>query len=228
MPIAVATHEVAATGLLFVWVIFVAEVLTRKLYGWMVRRGVQHNVAVYYNRKVIHILTGGFVASLVPYIFETPIFPFAMAFLLAVFLYIPHKMGKLMHWFQVEENAYEVSFCIMWGIIITLGWLVSGGNFWLGVLPVLFMSVGDAITGIVRNIIYKRRTKSWVGNFAMAVFSIPVGAAVLGLAGAVAGAAASLIEHFESNPIDDNITVPLLSFLILVAARVYAPWLLSI
>lgn len=132
-----------------------------------------------------------------------------------------------MYWFQVRENAYEVSFCVMWGVIITLGWLVSGGNFWFGVLPVLFMSVGDALTGIVRNTIYKRRTKAWVGNLAMAAFSIPVGAVVLGLAGALAGAVASFVEHFESNPIDDNVTVPLFAFLILAVVKLYVPWLLS-
>ncbi|MEM2337691.1 MAG: dolichol kinase [Candidatus Bathyarchaeia archaeon] len=227
MSIPVFMQEVVVTALLFTWVIFVAGVLTRKIYCKMVRDGVPNNVAVYYNRKVIHVLTGGFVAFLVPYTFKTPIFPFVMAILLAIFLYIPHKRGRLMHWFQVEENAYEVSFCVMWGIIITLGWIVSG-SFWLGVLPVLFMSVGDALTGIMRNMLYKKRTKSWWGNLAMAIFSVPVGAAFLGIAGAVAGAVASLVEHFESNPIDDNVTVPLSAFLILVAVRFYAPWLLSI
>ena len=193
----------------------------------MKRRGVEHNVAVYYNRKVIHILTGGVVAVLVPFIFKTPLLPFAMAMLLAVFLYIPHKRGKLMCWFQVDENAYEVSFCVMWGAMISLGWIVSGANFWFGVLPVIFMSVGDAVTGIVRNMLYKKRTKSWWGNLAMASFSIPTGA-ILGVAGIVAGTAASLIEHFESNPIDDNITVPLFSFIILMLAKFYAPWLLTL
>ncbi|MEM3463717.1 MAG: dolichol kinase, partial [Candidatus Bathyarchaeia archaeon] len=86
----------------------------------------------------------------------------------------------------------------------------------------------DALTGIMRNMLYKKRTKSWWGNLAMAIFSVPVGAAFLGIAGAVAGAVASLVEHFESNPIDDNVTVPLSAFLILVAVRFYAPWLLSI
>ncbi|MBS7616257.1 dolichol kinase [Candidatus Bathyarchaeota archaeon] len=219
--------EAVATALLFAWVVFVAEVLTRKLYAYMMRRNVQHYVAVYYNRKVIHILTGGVVALLVPYIFATPVLPLAMAVLLAVFLYIPHRRGKIFYWFQTEDNAYEVSFCIMWGIVITLGWFVSEGNFWFGVLPVIFMSIGDAITGIVRNIIYKRRTKSWWGNLAMASFSIPVGA-VLGAAGIIAGAAASFIEHFESNPIDDNITVPLSSFMILLLAKIFTPWLLTI
>jgi dolichol kinase len=221
----ISAEETAATVLLFGWVIFVAAVLTKGLYSFMRRRGVEHNVAVYYNRKTIHMLTGGLVAVLVPFIFKTPIFPLTMAMLLAVFLYLPHKLRKLMHWFQTEDNTYEVSFCIMWGITITLGWLVSGCNFWFGVLPVLFMSFGDAITGIVRNIIYKRRTKSWWGNLAMASFSIPTGA-MLGIAGIIAGAAASFIEHFESNPIDDNVTIPLVSFIILLLAKFFAPALL--
>jgi len=115
----------------------------------------------------------------------------------------------------------------MWGVILTLGWLISGGNFWFGVLPVLFMSFGDAVTGIVRNMLYKRRTKSWWGNLVMALFTIPAGS-VLGLAGIAAGAVASLIEHFEFNPIDDNVTIPLSSFLILALARLYAPWMLTL
>jgi len=223
----ISVEETAATVLLFAWVIFTAYFLTANLYAYMKECGLENNVAVYYNRKVIHILTGGVVATLVPFIFKTPILPFTMAMLLAVFLYIPHKRGKLLYWFQTEDNSYEVSFCIMWGTILTLGWILSEGNFWFGVLPVIFMSVGDAVTGVVRNLLYKKRTKSWWGNLAMASFSIPTGA-VLGAAGILAGAAASFIEHFEANPIDDNITVPLSSFIILLLAKFYAPWLLAI
>jgi phytol kinase len=114
--------------------------------------------------------------------------------LLAIFIYIPHRIGKIMYWFQTQENMYEVSFCIMWGVIISLGWWLSQGNFWFGILPVLFMSVGDAVTGVVRNYIYKKRTKSWWGNLAMAAFSITVGT-TLGQAGMIAGAVASFIER---------------------------------
>ena len=193
----------------------------------MMKRNFSCNVAIYYNRRIIHILAGGLVAFLVPLIFKTPILPFGMALFLAVLTYIPHKTGNLMYWFQVEENMYEVSFCVMWGLIIALGWLVSEGNFWFGVLPVLFMSVGDAVTGIVRNMLYKRRTKSWWGNLTMALFSIPVGV-ILGFAGVIAGALASFIEHFEFNPIDDNVTVPALSFVILLLTKVFAPWMLTL
>ncbi len=222
----ISFEEIAATIILFAWIIFIVKFLTKKVYNAMMKRNFARNVAIYYNRKIIHILAGGLVAFLVPLIFKTPILPFGMALLLAVLTYIPHRTGNLMYWFQVEENMYEVSFCVMWGLIIALGWLVSEGNFWFGVLPVLFMSVGDAVTGIVRNMLYKRRTKSWWGNLTMALFSIPAGA-ILGFAGVIAGALASFIEHFEFNPIDDNVTVPALSFVILLLTKVFAPWMLT-
>lgn len=219
--------ELLAASILLSWVIFVVMVLTKKLYDIMRRRGLEHNVAVYYNRKIIHILTGGLCALLVPFAFKTFILPLAISLLLSAFLLLYHRRKRLMYWFQTEDNSYEVSFCIMWGLILTLGWLISGGDFRMGVLPIIFMSVGDAITGIVRNIMYKRRTKSWWGNLAMALFSMVVGAAV-GLAGVLAGAVASLVEHFEFKSVDDNVLVPLASFLILLFARTFAPWLLAL
>jgi len=222
----ISFEEIAATVILFAWIIFIVRFLTKKVYNAMMKRNFACNVVIYYNRKIIHILAGGLVAFLVPLIFKTPILPFGMALLLAVLTYIPHRTGNLMYWFQVEENMYEVSFCVMWGLIIALGWLVSEGNFWFGVLPVLFMSIGDAVTGIVRNMLYKRRTKSWWGNLTMALFSIPAGV-ILGFAGVIAGALASFIEHFEFNPIDDNVTVPTLSFVILLLTKVFAPWMLT-
>jgi len=219
----VSVEEVFAAVLLFSWVVFVAMVLTKTLYGWMRKKGIEHYVAIYYNRKVIHMLAGGVCAVIVPFVFETAILPFIMAILLAIFIYTPHRLGKIMYWFQTKENTYEVSFCIMWGVVITLGWWLSGGNYWFGVLPVLFMSFGDAVTGILRNIIYRKRTKSWWGNLVMAVFSMSIGT-TLGVAGILAGGVASFVEHFEFKLIDDNITVPSVSFLILMLAKALAPW----
>jgi len=169
----------------------------------MENRGFEHNVAVYYNRKVIHIFAGGLIAALVPFFYQTPLLPLIFALLLAVYTYVPHKTGTLLYWFQVEDNICECTFAFMWGIILTLGWLFTGGN-----------------------ALYRKRTKSWWGNLAMAAFSIPVGA-VLGLAGIIAGATVSVVEHFEFGPIDDNITVPSVSLIILIIANIYAPWLLS-
>lgn len=220
-------EEIVAASILLAWVIFVVMVLTRSLYSFMRKSGLEPNVAIYYNRKVIHILTGGLCAALIPLIFKSFILPLIMSLFLAAFLLSRHRRGRLMYWFQTNDNAYEVSFCIMWGLIIALGWILADGDFRIGVLPVIFMSVGDAITGIVRNTIYKKRTKSWWGNLAMALFSMSTGA-IVGLAGIIAGAAASLIEHFEFKPIDDNVLVPAASFLILLLARILAPWSLTL
>lgn len=220
----VSVEELTVTCVLFSWIIFAVGFLTKKLYEAMEAKGFKHNVAVYYNRKLIHMSTGGLVALVTPFVFKTPLLPLVFASLLAVLTYIPHKTGKLMYWFQTEENMYEVSFCIMWGATVTFGWFVSGGNFWFGVLPVLFMSFGDGITGVVRNAMFKRRTKSWWGNLVMALFSILIGT-TLGLPGVLAGCVASLVEHFEFPPIDDNVTVPLSSFIVLILAKFCVPWL---
>jgi dolichol kinase len=171
-------------------------------------------------------LAGGVSAVAVPLFFRTPHLPFALAMLLTVYMLIIRKTGRVMYWFQMEDSFHEISFCVMWGLIIALGW-VFFGDLWFGAVPVLFMSVGDAVTGIARSLIHGRRTKSWWGNLIMAAFSMSIGAS-FGLAGILAGGAASLIEHFEFRPVDDNVIVPLVPFLILAAARVYAPWALSL
>jgi len=53
-------------------VVFVVAFLTKKFYGYMMGRGLEHNVAVHYDRKVIHMLSGGLVAVTVPFVFKTP------------------------------------------------------------------------------------------------------------------------------------------------------------
>ena len=219
-------EELITTLILFSLVIFVVTFLTKKLYVFMRKRNIKHEVAVYYNRKVIHILTGGLCALAVLIAFKSFILPLAMSLLLALLLFIYHKSNRLMKWFQTEDNMYEVSFCIMWGLILTLGWLLSSGDFRFGVLPVLFMSIGDAVTGITRNVLYKRRTKSWWGNLAMVSFSMVVGI-LMGVAGMLAGVAAPLVEHFEFKPIDDNVLIPITSLSILLLAKFLAPWSLG-
>ncbi|GBC71493.1 hypothetical protein HRbin02_01277 [Candidatus Calditenuaceae archaeon HR02] len=177
--------------------------------------GYEHLVAVYYNRKIIHILAGGLVSVLVPLLFKSFVLIAILVAVLAVGNYLPHRSGKIWYWYQIKENMYEVHFILMWGLMMCLGFL--SGNLAIGVLPILFMSIGDGITGIVRNMIYQRRTKSWWGNLAVALFCIPTGYLLLGVSGAVAGAAASIIEKLEFGRVDDNITVPLVSFTTLLA-----------
>ena len=205
------TNEVIYATVLFLWVVIVVYILSRKSYE-LIKSKRDERSGVYFARKVIHFLAGGVVAILVPYLFKSPLIPFILASLLTIFVYIPHKTGKLMYWFQVEENIAEVYFTIMWGILIAVGWVF---DVWLGVVPILFMAWGDGITGLVRNFKYSQRTKAWEGNMAMLILCIPIGYLIYQWIGVLAAIASSIIEHFEV--IDDNISVPLVSFLILLA-----------
>jgi phytol kinase len=189
---------------------------TRPLYHAMRGRGLPHNVAVYYNRKVIHAAAGGAVALLVPYVFREPLVPLLMALALGGFLAYMRRSGRLMYWFQVPENAYEVNFTIAWGASVALLWLILQDPR-LAVLPALFIAFGDAVTGVVRNALFARRTKHWAGNIAMLAVAAPLGLAYGGLLGAAAGVVASLVERFEFPPVDDNVLIALASTLVLLA-----------
>lgn len=218
--------EAIYAGALFLWVLFVVGILTYFCYKAMIKR-FPDNVAVYYNRKIIHILTGGVIGYLVPFLFRTPLYPLTLSMVLGVFTLIPHLINKPMYWFQTMDNAYEVHFCLSWGLIIAAGWAFTNGNFWFGVIPILFMALGDAATGLVRNTMFRRRTKSWWGNFAMAIVNVAIGLK-LALPGVIAGLISSIIEHFEFGPIDDNITVPISSFSILISFYILMPEAFSI
>jgi dolichol kinase len=167
------------------------------------------------------VLAGGVVAVLVPF-FSSWVVPTAAALAIALFLYVPHKTGRLLWWFQDPGNMYEVSFAVMWALVVALSWGVLG-DWRLGVVPALFMAVGDSATGVVRNLLFKRRTKHWAGNIAMAAVSVPIGWYYLGVVGALAGLLASAVERFEFPPIDDNVIVPATSFLFLLLARTVFP-----
>jgi len=196
--------------ILLIWVIIVVSIISKKAYEYA--KSIKgEKSAVYLARKIIHFLAGGLVALLVPFLFKSPLIPIVMVILLTFFTYIPHKTGKLMYWFQVKDNIAEVYFVIMWGVIITLAWFI---NVWLGVIPILFMAWGDGITGIIRNIKYSKRTKAWIGNIAMFLLCAPLGYIFFGIYGLVAATLASIIEHYEF--VDDNISVPLVSFVILL------------
>jgi len=215
MQLADLVNDGAWAAIYFVWVMLVVQVVSKAFFRALMNRGLKRNVAVYYTRKLIHILAGGVVAVLVPYTFREPFIPAIFAGILAVVTYLPHRTGKLMDWFQVSDNAYETNFCIAWGASLLVLWLITGNPF-IAVVPPMMISFGDAVTGIVRNAIFGRRTKHWAGNAAMAAVTLPLGFIYAGLSGALAAAASTIIERFEFNPIDDNILIAVVSTLVLL------------
>jgi dolichol kinase len=199
-------RELLVALALFIYVLGVVYT-TKKIYSHMLKRGLKVNVAVYYNRKIIHILAGGVVALLVPHLFTSPLIPLIFALVIAALLYVPHSKKKELSWFQTTDNAYEVNFCVVWGLSLFGLWLITKNPYY-AIIPPLFMSLGDAVTGIVRNAVYARRTKSWIGNLAMLTVTVPIGYYFAGVHGVIAAVLATIIEHIEVPPLlDDNVLI---------------------
>ncbi len=221
IPDTSALAREAVLGVIFLVYVFGIVYSTKLAYKVMKSKGMPHNVAVYYNRKLIHVFAGGVVALLVPRFFTSPIVPAVMAAILAIATYIPHRTGRLMEWFQVPDNMYEVNFCAMWSVSVVVAWLVTGDPVY-ALVPIVLMAFGDAATGFTRNLLFKRRTKSWIGNIAMFIVSAPVVYALIGIWGLPIAAAASVVEHFEFGPIDDNVLISLTGLVGVALVKVLA------
>ncbi|MEM2811254.1 MAG: dolichol kinase [Candidatus Korarchaeum sp.] len=189
-------------AILVIWILLVIFVLAKRVARWQ---------NFYVARKVIHILTGGVAAFLAPHIFESPAIPLIGGLGMFTLTFLPRLLGRKFDWFQVEGNWGEVWFCLTWTAVICGLWYLDLNA---GVASALFMAVGDGVTGIVRNKVYGRWSKGVAGSIAMLLVSLPIGWYYKGVVGLVASFIATLIEKWKS--VDDNITVPLMSALVMV------------
>ena len=191
--------------------------LTKYTFSYMRSKGIEKIDVLYYNRKFVHIFAGGVVTLFIP-LYSSPWYPLFAGFLLTIITYISHKKGAKLYWFQSINNKNDVNFCLMWGLTIFILWNLLG-NPWLAIIPATFMAFGDGVTGIVRNVLFKKRSKHPVGNVFMAAVCIPLGymfgsmggGISLGIGCAAAGLIASIVERFEIGPIDDNIIITISS-----------------
>jgi len=208
--------DIPITLVLLVWMGFVLLVASRWLYNLVMKRGWDQKRGTYLGRKFVHIFGAGIVAVLLPFEFHEPYFPFLFAMMLAALTFTLHKTNHVLYWFQDPSNYSETYFALTWGAAVLLTWMVDK-TFLLAVVPTLFMAWGDGVTGVVRNLMYKKRTKAWEGSLAMLLVCIPVGA-LMGVVGVLAGVVATAVERFDR--IDDNISVPLVSLAMLIPAFV--------
>ncbi len=214
-------HDMPIWLALNVWVAIVVLYISKAVYRSLISRGWSDGVAKYMGRKTIHILGGGMVAYLLPFTFLEPYLPFISSMILTAYIYYYRHFRGLMDWFQDPGNTYEAHFTITWGLAVLLGWLL-GGTPWAGAVPALMMSWGDGVTGVVRGVRRGRRVKSWEGSIAMLAASLALGL-IFGYVGLIAGAAATIVERWDA--VDDNITVPLTSLVIILLGLRLAPWL---
>jgi|YelNatPaOPRAMG01_1025707.scaffolds.fasta_scaffold00146_11 dolichol kinase len=187
--------------ILVAWILLVIFFIAKRVERWQ---------NFYVARKIIHILTGGVAAFLAPYIFNSPAIPLIGGLGMFALTFIPRLEGKKFDWFQVEGNWGEVWFCLTWTLVVCGFWYLDLNA---GIASALFMAVGDGVTGIVRNKVYGRWSKGLAGSLAMLLVSLPIGWYYKGLPGIIASLIATAIEKMKG--VDDNITVPLISALVM-------------
>jgi phytol kinase len=196
------------TCLLLLWNLFTIHYITKWVYNFVQKH--KDIPAEYIGRKIIHIFCGGIIAILIP-VFYSGYYEFVIfsAYGLGAYLFFWRKY-KLLYWFQVKENAYEVHFTIAYGSVLLIGVVLQ--NIMVGLIPLLFMSFGDSVTGLVRAFTQKRQVKSADGSVAMFLVCSAIGFLYLGIYGILVGTIATLVERTPG--IDDNITVPLVTALL--------------
>ncbi|MEM1081336.1 MAG: hypothetical protein AAGH65_07120 [Pseudomonadota bacterium] len=202
---------------------------TRWTYGWMTRRGVEPVRAIYYNRKIIHMVGAGVSTLFVPLVFTDLWFPMLGGIALGAFLFYTHASGQRLYWFQMEDNQNDVSFAVMWWLTLAFLWWLLGDP-WLAILPALFMAFGDGITGVIRNGLVRHRSKHPIGNVFMVLVSVPLAWVIgsqadpaLPVWSVLAALASSVVERYEFGPIDDNILIGVTATVLLWIGSILGP-----
>ncbi len=208
--------DLIAGGVLTIYTLLIIQALS-DFYAKLVGMGIHERLAVYINRKLVHALAAGVVTVLTPVMFRTPFIPAALSFALAGILFMLKRRRGGLRWFQTGEDNNEITFSLAWGASLLAVWGATG-NMTLAILPPLYISVGDAITGFTRAIIVGRREKHWVGNLAMSLVTVPTGYAVLGPIGALIGMAAAIAERLDK-PVDDNVAIAAVTAVGVIAAH---------
>ena len=210
------------------WAVIVVFAI-KPFYDYLRKQGSQHMVAVYYNRKVAHMLAGGVPVIAAPIVFDDPIWVLLGGILGSIGLATTHLMDRRLWWMQTEQNMNDATFALMLGISVYIIWEYSNEP-WLAVLPSLFMAFGDGVTGIIRNKLFKKRTKSAWGNLGMAALCLPLGYGLglmaepeIPLWGLLSGLTASIVERYEFGFIDDNIIIVVFSSAIIIFGLTIGP-----
>jgi len=215
-------------GILGLWATVIVFGI-KPFYDYLRAQGSEHMVAVYYNRKVAHMLAGGVPIIASPMVFDDPVWVLIGGILGSIALAATHVLDKRLWWMQTEQNMNDATFALMLGISVYFIWVYTDQP-WLAILPSLFMAFGDGVTGIIRNKMFKKRTKSAWGNVGMAALCLPLGYYVGTLSdpqipiwGLISGLVASIVERYEFGPIDDNVLIVVFSTIVLLIGLEIGP-----
>jgi phytol kinase len=94
----------------------------------------------------------------------------------------------------------------------------------------LEMAFGDGVTGIARNLVARRRSKSPIGSLFMLLVCVPTGWLVGRHAsppipewGVISAVVATVVERYELGPIDDNILITVSAAAVLLLGSMAGP-----
>lgn len=121
------------------------------------------------------------------------------------------------------EALAEIHFPATGIILIGICWGIMHEP-WLAIIPLTFMGGGDAITGLIRSRVYGREIKGNWGSIGMLITCLILAYFIIPYwIGAVGAAIATLAERFTKTTahIDDNLTIPLASALVMGVLYVY-------
>jgi len=179
-----------------------------------------YKVPQYISRKIGHL--GGATAFLLcPLLFSSFWWPFILTIAFTILLgyarwFRPHTFRGVGGSGRPEALA-EIHFPATGIVLIGVLWGIFNQP-WLATIPLTFMGAGDAITGLIRSRVYGREVKGNWGSLGMlatclilAYFIYPYW---IGTVGAIT---AVIAERFTktSRYVDDNLTIPLSSALIM-------------
>jgi len=104
---------------------------------------------------------------------------------------------------------------VLWGIF---------NQPWLAIVPLCFMGAGDAITGLIRSKVYGREVKGNYGSLGMLITCLVLAYFIqpywIGVLGAVTAVIAEKYTR-TSKYVDDNLTIPLSSALVMALLYIY-------
>ena len=178
------------------------------------------SVPQYISRKIGHL--GGAVAFLLcPFLFSSFWWPLILTtgftlLLLYARLFKPEAFRGVGGSGRPRALA-EIHFPATGIVLIGVLWGIFNQP-WLAIVPLTFMGAGDAITGLIRSKVYGREVKGAWGSLGMLVTCLVLAYFIQPYAIGVAGAiAATLVEKYTktSKYVDDNLTIPLASALVM-------------
>ncbi len=96
---------------------------TKWVFEFMMARNVKENVAIYYNRKILHMFCGGLIGIMVPLgQIQDPMYALYIGIAFTIITYIPYYTDQLLYWVQTKDNKNDVNFCFMAGVSVYIIW----------------------------------------------------------------------------------------------------------